>query len=132
MIRSMPSRLRAFPIVLASVVSIAIWPSAADAQSTAPLPPAASSAPAADTGVRTLTDEQRLAILDGNTVESAALARGEAPGAQVATRGIHGEVGAMIGTNGTRAIYGTADIPLGDHAGATVSFESSRFGYRRR
>jgi len=78
-----------------------------------------------------LTDEQRMKILDGNTVESAAAARGELPGSAVAGRGIHGEVGVMIGSHGTRGVYGTADIPLGDNAGATVSFESSRFGYRR-
>jgi hypothetical protein len=129
MIRSMPSRLRAVPLVLACIAGASCWSTAAVAQSTAAPPPAATPAP--DSGVRMLTDEQRLAILDGNTVESAALARGESPDAQVATRGIHGEIGAAIGTNGMRAIYGTADIPLGDHAGATVSFESSRYGYRR-
>jgi hypothetical protein len=41
-------------------------------------------------------------------------------------------VGVMIGSHGTRGVYGAADIPLGDNAGASVSFESSRFGYRRR
>ena len=70
-------------------------------------------------------------ILDNNTEEKAAAARGELPGSEGAGRGIHGEVGVMIGSNGTRGAYGTADIPLGDNAGATVSFETSRFGYRR-
>lgn len=70
-------------------------------------------------------------ILNNNTVEKAAAARGELVGAEVPGRGIHGEIGFMIGSNGTRGAYGTADIPLGDNAGATVSFESSRFGYRR-
>lgn len=126
MIRSLPSRSRAFPIVLA--IAGSCWSTVVVAQAT-PAHPAL--APQSD--VRQLSDEERLKILDGNTVESAAIARGESPDAQVATRGIHGEVGAMIGTNGMRAIYGTADIPLGDHAGATVSFESSQFGnYRRR
>jgi hypothetical protein len=37
----------------------------------------------------------------------------------------------MIGTHGTRGAYGTAAIPLGDNAGAVVSFESSRYGVRR-
>ncbi|GAA0326371.1 hypothetical protein GCM10009087_40850 [Sphingomonas oligophenolica] len=98
------------------------------AQST-PAPAENLSATSADT-IR-LTDEQRMKILDGNTAESAAAARGELPGSESAGRGIHGEIGAMIGSHGTRAIYGTADIPLGDSASATVSFESSRFGYRR-
>jgi len=72
-----------------------------------------------------------MAILDGNTAESAAVARGELPDSEDARRGVHGEIGAMIGTHGARAIYGTAAIPLGDHADAVVSFESSSFGYRR-
>jgi hypothetical protein len=72
-----------------------------------------------------------MAILDNNTEERAAAARGELPGARGIGRGIHGEVGVMIGSNGTRGAYGTADIPLGDNAGATVSFETSRYGYRR-
>ena len=77
-----------------------------------------------------LTDAQRSAILDNNTVESAAAARGELTGSG-AGRGIHGEVSAMIGSHGTRGIAGVAEIPLGDNAGAVVSFESSRYGYRR-
>jgi len=72
-----------------------------------------------------------MAILDGNTVESAAAARGELPGSEDTRRGIHGEVGVMIGSHGARGIYGAAAIPLGEHADAMVSFESSSFGYRR-
>ncbi|WP_457348362.1 hypothetical protein [Sphingomonas sp. UYP23] len=79
-----------------------------------------------------LSDEQRLAILDHTTPESAAAARGEMPAEERKTLGIHGEVGAMIGSNGTRGLYGVAQIPLGDSAAATVSFESSRFGYPRQ
>ena len=71
-----------------------------------------------------------MAILESNTEESAAAARGELTGSGGAGRGIHGEVGVMIGSNGTRGAYGTADIPLGDKASATVSVESSRFGYK--
>lgn len=87
------------------------------------------SSPADDT-IR-LTDKQRMEILDHNTVESAAAARGELPESRSVGRGIHGEVGVMIGSHGTHGVYGTADIPLGDNAGATVSFESSRIGYGR-
>ena len=51
-------------------------------------------------------------------------------------RRIHGEVGFMIGTNGARGMYGTAAIPLGDNAGAVVSFSNERYNlprsYRRR
>jgi hypothetical protein len=131
MIRSQSSRVRALPTVLALAAATFCWTPAALAQTT-PTAPAAQPAPAAQSDVRQLTDEERLAILDGNTVESAARARGEAPEAQAAGRGIHGEVGMAVGTNGMRALYGTADIPLGDHAAATVSFESSRYGPYRR
>jgi hypothetical protein len=43
-------------------------------------------------------------------------------------RRMHGEVGAMIGTGGARAVFGTAAVPLGDHGGVLLSFERSRFG----
>src|SRR5207247_1732399 len=100
------------------------WSAAASAQSSPPTP-------AATSDIVRLTDEQRMAILDGNTAESAAAARGELPGSEDARRGIHGEVGAMIGSHGARAIYGAAAIPLGAHAEAMLSFESSSFRYRR-
>lgn len=45
-------------------------------------------------------------------------------------RQIHGEVGMMVGTNGARGAYGTAAIPLGQNAGAVISFEDSRYGRR--
>ena len=126
-----PATFRAFPIALALVAGASCWPVAATAQSTAaPTTVEPVSSPADDT-IR-LTDEQRMAILDHNTVESAAAARGELADARSAGRGIHGEVGVMIGSHGTRGVYGTADIPLGDNAGATVSFESSRYGYGRQ
>jgi len=93
--------------------------------------PASTEATPASTGdIRRLTDEERWAILNSNTEEKAAAARGELPGSSLAP-GIHGEVGVMIGSHGTRSVYGTAAIPLGDNAGAVVSFESSRFGYPR-
>ncbi|MEP7006091.1 MAG: hypothetical protein ABI810_08920 [Sphingomonas bacterium] len=125
-----PATFRAFPIAFALVAGASCWSAAATAQSTtAPTTVQPVSSPADDT-IR-LTDEQRVAILDHNTVESAAAARGALPESRSAGRGIHGEVGVMIGSHGTRGVYGTADIPLGDNAGATVSFENSRYGYRR-
>ncbi|MEO9131869.1 MAG: hypothetical protein ABI240_11740 [Sphingomonas sp.] len=88
-------------------------------------------APSANTDTVRLTDEQRMEILDGNTMESAAAARGELTESGRPGRGIHGEVGIMLGSQGSRSVYGAAAIPLGDHAGAIVSFESSRFRYQR-
>ena len=78
-----------------------------------------------------LSDEQRDLILNRTTPDSAAIARGEMSGAERERAQIHGEVGVMVGTNGTRGLFGRADIPLGDRGGATIVFESSRFGYRR-
>lgn len=45
-------------------------------------------------------------------------------------RAIHGEIGAMIGTGGSRGLYGTAAIPLGDNGGAVISFDNERWGRR--
>ncbi|MEG3174810.1 hypothetical protein U1872_01100 [Sphingomonas sp. RB3P16] len=132
MIRSLPSRFGAAPLVLACMAA-AVGSTASSAQSAQPAPTTqAPATPDAEPGVRRISDAERAAILESATPESAALARGEDPGAERLGRGIHGEVGAMIGTGGARAIYGTAAIPLGDNAGAIVSFESSRFGYPRR
>ena len=121
---------RAFPIALVLIAGASCWPAACFAQS-ATAPVTAQSAPSATDDTIRLTDEQRWKILNGNTVESAAAARGELPDSGNAGRGIHGEVGVMIGSHGTRGAYGTADIPLGNNASATVSVESSTFGYRR-
>jgi hypothetical protein len=41
---------------------------------------------------------------------------------------VHGEVGATIGTDGTRAVYGTAVLPLGEDGSLTVSLATGRFG----
>lgn len=46
-------------------------------------------------------------------------------------RQIHGSFGAMIGTGGTRGVFGTAQIPLGENADASISFEDTRFGRAR-
>lgn len=48
-------------------------------------------------------------------------------------RKIHGEVGMEIGSNGSRAMFGTATVPLGDTGSATVSFLNANGGrYRYR
>ncbi|WEK42116.1 MAG: hypothetical protein P0Y64_12015 [Candidatus Sphingomonas colombiensis] len=135
MTNSMSPNVRALSIAVAVTLGSFGGSATALAQSATPIsasaPAAVQPVPPSDGDVRRLTDEQRNAILDANTVESAALARGEQPMSGALDRRVHGEVGFMIGTNGARGAYGTADIPLGDNAGATVSFESSRFGPRR-
>ena len=131
MIRPTPRPASALP--LAFVLIASCWSGAAFAQS-APVPETGEmrTAPSENGDTRRLSDAERDAILNNNTVEKAAAARGELPDADGPTRGIHGEVGVMIGTNGTRGAYGTAAIPLGDSGQAVVSMESSTFGYRRR
>jgi len=86
--------------------------------------------PANDPNVLSLTDAQKQELLTHNTESSVDAARAGL-GTGTPGRQIHGEIGAMIGTHGTRGIYGTAAVPLGDHAGAVFSFEDSRYGGRR-
>ncbi len=124
MTRPTPPRFRVLALAFA-LAGGAFWSIPSSAQSAPATPP-----PATGDTIR-LTDEQRDLILSGITEDSAAAARGELTGPQRAERRIHGEVGVMIGSNGTRGAYGTAAIPLGDNAGAVVSFESTRYGYRR-
>lgn len=116
---------RVAPIALAVMAGFYCWPSASLAQSTAAQP-----APSAIPGTLSLTDEQKMAVLNSNTEDGVDAARAGLGGSSNAGRGIHGEIGAVIGSHGTRGAYGTAAIPLGDNAGAALSFESSRFGYR--
>ncbi len=123
----MSPNARALSIAFALALGWSCGATAAVAQSATSQP-----APATDGDIRRLTDEQRDAILNANTVESAARARGEQPGPTGPDRRVHGEVGFMIGTNGARGAYGAAEIPLGDRGAAAVSFESSRFGGPRR
>jgi hypothetical protein len=132
MTNSMMPNIRAFPIALVLAASVCCGSTSAFAQS-APAPTAAQPASPAvtDADPMRLTDEQKDAILDANTEARAARARGELEESDRLGRGIHGEMGVMVGSHGTRGVYGTADIPLGENAGATVSFESSRFGYPR-
>ena len=126
-IPSLPCRQALIALML--VAGMLIVSSASHAQTSSTLA-AVQPTPSSSDTIR-LTDEERKTIADNTTLDSAAAARGEMTGSERASLGIHGEVGALIGSNGTRAAYGTAAIPLGDHAGAVVSFESSRSGYRR-
>ncbi|WP_260596557.1 hypothetical protein [Sphingomonas endolithica] len=120
------------PILLA-LVGVFSFGTPCFAQSTAsPTPMVARPAPGATEDTIRLTDAERNTILGNNTVESAATARGEQGMSLSGGRAIHGEMGVMLGANGARGVYGIAEVPLGDNAGAVVSFESSRFGRVRR
>jgi hypothetical protein len=121
---------RALPIAAALVAGALCWPAVAAAQSAdAPAPVVAQPAPVGDGDTIRLTDEQRADLIEHNTSENAARARGELPDSGIADHGIHGEVGFMIGTHGERAAYGEAEIPLGDHAQASVAIESDHYDY---
>ena len=85
-------------------------------------------APQADVpGVRTygLTDEQKARLNAAMSEDAGDLARAGLPGG-TAGRQIHGEIGAVIGTGGTRGVFGTAAVPLGETGSASFSFENSR------
>lgn len=95
--------------------------------------PAAASAQAVEGGtaqVYGLTPEQKLQVIDARDRAGGDAALADALSGGV-DRSVHGEFGAMIGTGGARGVFGTAAIPIGDNAGAVVSFESTRFGDRR-
>ena len=131
---SKPSSFRSCPILLvvAGVFGLSTACLAQSAEAPAPVPTVAQPAPPVAGDTIRLTDEERNKILFGNTSERAAQVRGEQVDTPNGGRGIHGEVGVMIGTGGSRGAYGVAEIPLGDNAGAVVSFESSRIGRTRR
>jgi hypothetical protein len=96
-----------------------------------PAPALAQTAPPSGSSqTLSLTETEKADLLAGNTEDSVNAARAGLPSGSP-VRGIHGEMGVMIGTHGSRGIYGTAAIPLGDNAGAVVSVESSRFGTGR-
>jgi len=126
MTRLMQPSFRSFTIALA-LGGGAIWSIPSVAQSA---PPTDAAPPTASDTIR-LTDEQRNKILDENTEDSAAAARGELTSSERTARGIHGEVGVMIGSYGSHGAYGVANIPLGDNAAATVAVESSTIRYKR-
>lgn len=92
---------------------------------------AAQPAPAGDSSTLSLSDAQKQELLARNTEASVDAARaGLGNGAP--DRQIHGEIGAAIGTHGMLSMYGTAAIPLGDNAGAVVSFEKSHYDWGGR
>lgn len=87
------------------------------------------SAAGAQETVVALTPEAKAKILDATAARpSSSLG---SPAINGLDRQIHGEVGMMIGTNGTRGVFGSAVAPLGDSGSVAVAFENSRFGRLR-
>jgi dihydroxyacetone kinase len=77
-----------------------------------------------------LSPEQIAKVRDSDTETAATATTAADLSGRAIGKGIHGEVGMAIGTNGARGVFGTAAIPLGENAGAVISFEDSRFGRR--
>lgn len=72
-----------------------------------------------------LSPAERAAILDGTHDDSLPLNGNP--------RQIHGEVGMEIGSRGTRALYGTTVVPLGQTGSASFSFLTAQSnGWRAR
>jgi hypothetical protein len=95
------------------------------------MPLVAQTAPAsADNNALSLTDAEKSELLAHNTESSVDAARAGL-GSGTPSRQIHGEIGALVGSHGTRSVYGTAAIPLGNNAGAVVSFEDSHYNWHR-
>lgn len=46
-------------------------------------------------------------------------------------RRVHGEIGTEFGNHGTRSIFGTAMVPLGENGFAAFSFEDGSYGRAR-
>lgn len=93
--------------------------------------PAPAQAPPLPDPVIRLTPEQREAALEAAAAHPSA-ARDPIDGLD---RGVHGEMGVEIGTNGTRAVYGTAIVPLGQTGTAAISIldaRTSRTRWRNR
>ena len=53
------------------------------------------------------------------------------PNAAPRDRRPHGQVGAFVGSGGSRGVFGETTVPIGDTGSASFSFENSDFGRRR-
>ncbi|USI72638.1 hypothetical protein [Sphingomonas morindae] len=78
-------------------------------------------------GTLRLTESEKAALLAQSDEQGVDAARAGLAPSDAPRRGVHGEMGAMIGSNGAHALYGTAAIPIGQSGGAIISVESSRF-----
>lgn len=77
--------------------------------------------------VYSLTDAEKAEILmkRAETAEEVPIP-GDAP--LRSDRGVHGEMGMMIGTGGARGVYGALGTPLGDNGSASIYFQNSTLG----
>lgn len=109
------------PLLLPLLILVAVIPATAASAQTAE--------PSDTSQVRRLSPEQKEQILAENERRAREAEFDAALGnASARPSGIHGEVGAVIGTGGTRGVFGTAVVPLGDRGAAAFSFEDFRTG----
>jgi hypothetical protein len=83
----------------------------------------------AEPQVFSLSPEAREAAIEAASrqPERNPLLLGQAPEAAAQDRRIHGEIGFTLGTGGTRSVFGTTMVPLGNDASAAFSFSTGRF-----
>lgn len=104
----------------AAVIVTLLGPAAAEGIAEPIAAPMFSSAP-----VR-LSDEAREAAIEAGALRAV----DELP-INGLDRRVHGEIGMEIGSGGSRALFGTAMIPLGESGSAQMSFMTGRNGWRR-
>ena len=73
-----------------------------------------------------LSPEAREAVLQAAATRDESLPINGAPDGQ-----IHGEMGVMVGSDGSRAVYGSTVIPLGTTASLALAYSDGSYGRRR-
>ena len=117
--------------LLAGVLAAALSGGFALAQE-APTPaPANASSDAVSTASAKDTDALIQEWLKGPSA-SVDTSRGPAAEEPLRDKAIHGEVGFSVGNHGYREAYGVANIPLGEHADATVAVDTAQAHYHGR
>jgi hypothetical protein len=107
---------------LSSPISAA-WVLAAALFAAGPLAPIARAAETPDDDLVEVTPQHR--------PDTAAVSEDEAEDDWLthAAKNAHGEVGAMIASDGSRAVYGTVTMPLGENGQITLSGSTGRMRY---
>ena len=76
-------------------------------------------------------DERRLSAAEVERILDAAAQKREASAAKAPARPIDGEVGVSIGSGGTREMFGTAIVPVGEQGVAIISIDSAESNRNR-
>lgn len=81
--------------------------------------------------IHSLSPEQRAAAIDGASRQPEHDTRitARAPEDAATDRRMHGEVGFTVGTNGTRGVFGSTMLPLGDNGAVALSFSTGRSNF---